>query len=120
MLNELGLSGLSGDVGAVLAIAIWVFAVVTFVLWLAVPFILLGIRSRMTRMIELQAESLAMAERFIAGFHAANQVRDQMAMPVAPVAPVAATTPVTVVPTAARLPGETEPDYQARLSRRRA
>ncbi len=117
MLNELGISGLSSDVGAVLAIAIWVFAAVTFVLWLAVPFILLGIRSRMMRLIELQAESLAMAERFIAGFHAANQLRDQMTVPAVPVATV---TPVTGMPTAARLPGETDYDYQARLNRRRA
>lgn len=111
MLNELGLSGLSDDVGAVVAIAIWVFALVTFVLWLAVPFILLGIRARLARMIELQTESLAMADRFIAGFHAANQVREQVANPAVP---------VTVVQPAARLPGETEPDYQARLNRRRA
>jgi hypothetical protein len=109
MLNELGLSGLSNDVGVVLVIAIWVFALVTFVLWLAVPFILLGIRARLARMIDLQTESLAMAERFIAGFHAANQIREQ-----AVVAPVAVVQPI------ARQPGETDLDYQARLARRRA
>ncbi len=115
MLNELGLPGLSGDVGAMVVIAIWAFALVTFVLWLAVPFILLGIRARLARLIELQAESLTMAERFIAGFHAANQVREQVAVPVAAAAPVA---PVTVIQTPARLPGETDFDYQARLNRR--
>lgn len=67
--------------------AIWVFALLTFVLW------------------------LAMAERFIAGFQAANQVRDQMPVPV---------TPVAAVQPAARLAGETDFNYQARLNRRRA